>query len=254
MNYIVVEDDSNTRSFIKEVISQNFSELQCWEAENLQQAELLILEKLPELLILDVNLPDGKSIDFLFRLIHRRAQIGFKVIFITAFSDYAMDALRLSAVDFLLKPISPIDLIGAVEKSIQSLNKDRKFEELESFFYQYGKSLNLNEEKKIVLRTTDNVHVLSLKNIYYARSENNYTNFEQVDAPALLVSQPLKYYEEKLSPLGFLRVHQSYLVNMDHVTLFEKRKEILILSNAIQIPVSQSKKSSISKYLHNKYL
>ncbi len=254
MNCLIVEDNPATRDFILDVIKDNFSEINCFSAGDLEEAENLFVKIHPELLVMDVNLPDGKSVDFLSKLCNQISAVHFKVIFITAFSDYAIDAIRLSAMDFLLKPISPVELIGAVNKSIDSLKRDVRYTELETLFYNLGQKQSAMGEKKIVLRTAENVHVLSIKQIYYASADNNYTAFILDYGEPLIVSQPLKYYDEKLEVLGFLRVHQSYLVNMDHVSLYDKRKESLLLTNGVQIPVSQSKKSTIMKYLSKQYL
>ena len=254
MNCLIVEDEPATREFIHDIVKDKFSDIHCFGAGSLSEAENLFIKIYPELLIMDVNLPDGKSVDFLSKLCNQLSAIDFKVIFITAFSDYAIDALRLSAVDFLLKPISPIELIGAVSKSIDSLKKDKRYTELETLLYHTGQGRPSVEEKKIVLRTAENAHVLSIKQIYYASADNNYTTFEVSSGGPLVVSQPLKYYDDKLGALGFLRVHQSYLVNMDHVSLYDKRKECLFLNNGLKVPVSQSKKSSIMKYLNKQYL
>ncbi|WP_439490136.1 LytR/AlgR family response regulator transcription factor [Algoriphagus sp.] len=254
MNCLIVEDNPATREFILDVIKDNFSEISCFSAGDLGEAENLFVKIHPELLVMDVNLPDGKSVDFLSKLCNQISAVHFKVIFITAFSDYAIDAIRLSAMDFLLKPISPVELIGAVNKSIDSLKKDVRYTELETFFYNLGQNQSAMGEKKIVLKTAENAHVLSIKQIYYASADNNYTAFILDYGEPLIVSQPLKYYDEKLGFLGFLRVHQSYLVNMDHVSLYDKRKESVLLTNGSQIPVSQSKKSTIMKFLNKQYL
>lgn len=254
MNCLIVEDNLATREFILDIIKDNFSDINCFSAGDLGEAESLFVKTQPELLVMDVNLPDGKSVDFLSKLCNQISAVHFKVIFITAFSDYAIDALRLSAMDFLLKPVSPIELIGAVNKSIDSLKKDVRYTELETFFYNLGQKQSATEGKKIVLRTAENAHVLSIKQIYYACADNNYTTFEISSGAPLIVSQPLKYYDDKLSAFGFLRVHQSFLVNMDHVSLYDKRKECLFLTNGLQVAVSQSKKSSVMKYLNKQYL
>ncbi|MGS2763503.1 LytR/AlgR family response regulator transcription factor [Sinomicrobium sp. M5D2P9] len=239
---LLVEDDSRSREFITAVLTKRFKTLFLYEAGDLKEAEEMFGKVQPQLLLLDINLPDGNSFELLEKL-YRKKEHNFKVIFITAYADYAMQAFRFSALDFLLKPVTPGDVENAVARVIDTLQQETYYLQLEAFFQNYREEGS--SEKKIVLKTSDRIYIIKAKDICYAQADNNYTVFSLEPDKKIVVSQPLKVFEEKLSPLGFIRVHQSYLVNFSHVDMYRKKEEHLVLNNGLRIPVSKSKKARV---------
>ncbi|MBC9794340.1 LytR/AlgR family response regulator transcription factor [Sinomicrobium weinanense] len=239
---LIVEDDDRSGEFIASVLTEKFKGLHIYKAENLEEAEEVFYTIQPQLLFLDINLPDGNSFELLEKIYGKREH-DFKVIFITAYADYAVEAFRYSALDFLLKPVTPKEIETAVKRVIETLQQETYYLQLEAFFQNYRKERS--PEKKIVLKTSDRIHVIKTKDICYAQADNNYTVFSLEPDKKIVVSQPLKVFEEKLSPLGFMRVHQSYLVNFAHVVMYRKKEEHLVLNNGSHIPVSKSKKAGV---------
>lgn len=246
ISFLLLEDDDAARVMMGDIIQQHFPAVTLYPCTNLAQAGELFLQHLPQVLILDVNLPDGNSFELLTTLYHKGHQ-HFKVVFITAFADYAVQAFRFSALDFLLKPYTPPELVSAVQKVLESIDDDAYRQRLETFFHNTGQTSDA--DKKIVLTTLEDIHIVKLGDILQAESDNNYTRFYFENGKELLVSQPLKTFEKKLDMQGFMRVHQSHLVNLQHITSYRKKTNQLVLKNNIAVPVSQNRKTNVMEYL-----
>lgn len=243
---LLLEDDAAARAMMQDILQKQFPALRLHACGNLEEARTTWQQHKPPVLILDVNLPDGNSFELLSSL-YQQGQQQFKVIFITAFADYAVQAFRFSALDFLLKPYSPDELIAAVTKVLDTLDDEEYRARLETFFH--NTSQHTDYEKKIVLTTLEDIHIVKLKEILQAESDNNYTRFYFENGKELLVSQPLKAFEKRLDTQGFMRVHQSHLVNLQHITSYRKKNSQLVLKNNITVPVSQNRKNSVMEYL-----
>lgn len=243
---LILEDDAAARDMMQDILQQHFPALTLYPCGNLEEAHTTWLQHQPPVMILDVNLPDGNSFELLSSL-YQQGHTRFKVVFITAFADYAVQAFRFSALDFLLKPYAPDELIAAVTKVLETMDEEEYRTRLETFFY--NTSQQTDHGKKIVLTTLEDIHIVKLKEILQAESDNNYTRFYFENGKELLVSQPLKTFEKRLDTQGFMRVHQSHLVNLQHITSYRKKTSQLVLKNNITVPVSQNRKNSVMEYL-----
>jgi len=198
-----------------------------------------INELQPELVLLDIQMKDGTGFD----LLHRLPSIDFKVIFVTAFDQYALQAFRFSAVDYLLKPVNPEQLIESVLRAgrlIQDhFNKQIKVLE------EHLRSVS-NKNRKIILRTSESIHLLEVANIICCDSDSSYTTVHTVDGGKIIVSRTLKEYEEMLTDCGFYRVHKSYLINLHHIKRFDRMDGgFLVLTNDQKIPVASRKRDEV---------
>ncbi|BAV08831.1 two component transcriptional regulator, LytTR family [Filimonas lacunae] len=243
---LLLEDEEGARQMMQSIIQQQFPELVVYTATNLAEARSTFQQHQPQVLILDVNLPDGNSFELLTSLYNQGYQ-RFKIVFITAFADYAVQAFRFSALDFLLKPYTPQEFTGTISKVLDSIDEDDYRLRLETFFHNTTQPAD--GDKKIVLTTLEDIHIVKLSEILQAESDNNYTRFYFENGKELLVSQPLKTFEKKLDTQGFMRVHQSHLVNLHHITAYRKKTNQLVLKNNIAVPVSQNKKTNVMEYL-----
>lgn len=197
-----------------------------------------------DILFLDVELGESKSFEIFDRLINT----DFKIIFVTAHSNYAIDAIRLSAVDFLLKPINPEDLVSAVKRVQKEIEKSDYLRVLETL------NSNINstskEDKKILLKSQDSIKVVKVTSIVRCEANINYTTFYFVDQSKLVVSRPLKEFELVLKDYGFFRPHKSHLVNTNFISSFEKKDGgHILLSDHTMIPVSTRKKEQLFEVL-----
>ena len=214
------------------------------EAQGVSSGKKLIDTVLPDLVFLDIEMEDGLGIDLLTSLPSRT----FQVIFITAFNQYAVQAFRLSAIDYLLKPVDPEDLVEAVQKAQEAQGHTQLSTKIETLLTNWAASSA--QKKKIVLKDAENIHFVAVEQIVYCKAEGSYTRFFLKDQPALLVSRHLKLYEEILQPYPFFRVHHTFLVNLHYILRFEKSEGgMLVLENGERLPVSNRKRDQLLKLL-----
>ncbi|MBN1186025.1 MAG: response regulator transcription factor [Bacteroidales bacterium] len=214
-------------------------------ASNLADARSAIEEQGPELVLSDINLPDGTTFDMLGQL----HEINFKIIFITAYEEYAIRAIKYSALDYLVKPIDPKELISAVDKADKSIEVEDSRIKLSALM------LNIKDYadklKKIVLKTSKSIFLVDVQDIIYCNSDGPYTEFFLDDGRKILVSKGIKEYEDLLKDAGFLRVHQSYIVNLNYIDRYERYDGgCLILKKGKEIPVSHRKRDKLLQLLN----
>jgi len=238
---IIIEDEKKSRDVLKSLIDRYCKNVEViTEAEGVKDGvEKINLHK-PDVIFLDIQMPDGSG----FRLLEKLDNIDFDIIFTTAFDQYAIRAIKYSALDYLLKPISPDDLIVAVEKV-----KQRK---LGTQINQNIKVLLENidkpelEPQKIVLSTSDKIHVVDIDNIIRCESDNYYTRFYFREGNPVLISKTLKENEELLSEHNFIRPHKSHLINTKYIKAFLRVDNGYIqMTDDSKIPVSRRKREAI---------
>ena len=242
MRAIIVEDEKNVRKGLVQMIHTFCPDIKLiGEAGNLKEAFHLSKTMIFDLVFLDIELPDGSGIDLL-RRIHPRE---FQVIFVTAYNQYAIDAFRLSAADYLLKPVNPEHLIEAVKKVTQMHSKLITDTSLSLLLHNWS-----GQESKMMLKDADNIYIIKVKEILHCMADGGYTRFYLEDGQEVLTSLNLKEYEKVLSKWGFIRSHHSHLVNYNHISRFSKIDGgTLVLSNGDEIPVSSRKKDHLLKTL-----
>lgn len=236
---ILVDDEAYIRNSVREKINQHFStDIQIiGEAESVTEAVSLIEEKSPDLLFLDIQLTDGTSFDILNQIETKNIDI----IFITGFDKHAIKAIKVGALDYILKPIDEGEFKEAVVKAIESSNKENDLEKLIEISSEYFKGV---EKKRVVLKTMENVYVVYEDDILYCKSEGNYTTFYTLQSERILISKPIKKVIELLSEDIFIRCHQSYIVNKKHVLRYN-RQGVLIVNHEIKVPVSSRRKDHV---------
>lgn len=241
MKTIIIDDEEKARKTIA-----NYLSLYCKNIEVIAQAESVqagcdvILRHNPELVILDINMPDGTGFDLLKKI----DPVNFKLIFITAYEEYAIKAFKFSALDYLLKPVNPQELIDAVEKARKSIDNESLEMKFKAFLTNYHNPSNT--DKKIVLKTSESIHLIDIKNIIRCAADGNYTIFYTIDGKKIMVSKILKDYDEMLAEYGFIRPHHSHLVNMNYIQSFEKRDGgSIIMKDKSIVPVSSRRKDEL---------
>jgi two-component system LytT family response regulator len=240
MKIIIVDDETSVRNSISSILKDGFSEIDiAARGASVKEGYDLILEHRPDLVFLDVEMPDGTGFDLLETL----PSIDFRVIFITAHQEYALQAIKVSALDFVLKPFDPEDIRKAVEKARGIINIDEERLKLKTL------QENLDSRKvlkRIVLHTADNLHLVPISNIVRAEADSNYTLFLLADGSRIMVSRTIKEFDTMLSGSGMIRVHQSHLVNIAFVDRFVKRDGgYLVLKDKSKIPVSQNLRKQV---------
>lgn len=245
---LVVDDEMAFLKSIKSIIelsSEDFLEI-VGEARSVREAVEKIEELEPDLIFLDIKLPDGTGFDVLQRI----GSTDYQVIFITAYDQYALEAFKYSTVDYLLKPVASKDFWSAVTKAREhKISKDRELQI--SVLADNLVELNI-ERKKMVLREGENLHIVHINAILWCEAKGSYTEFNIEDEGRILVSHHLKDYEGLLLNAGFIRTHRSFLVNVSKVKRFDRSEGgSLYLIDGSQIPVSFRKKEQILKVIEN---
>ncbi len=234
MNAIIIEDEVLARKGLRKMLEIKFPEIRILgEASSVAEGLPLFEAEPIDIAFVDVELEDGSGFDLLSELGDHKT----KIIFITAFSEYAIKAFRFNALDYLLKPIDPSLLEDAVRRALEESKKEHQLQEL----------LEVSKEKKnqrIVVRTTDRTVVYSVQDILYLKAQGAYTWFVSQNQK-LMVSKHLKHYENLLEEYGFLRTHQSFMVNGRHIV--SQQQVSLLLSNRETIPISERRRKEVTE-------
>ncbi len=202
-------------------------------ASHVEDAVEKITTLQPDIVFLDVELEDGTGFDILKKLDSTK----FKIIFTTAYNQYAINAFKYSAVDYLLKPIDPTDLQDALIRAKTAISNAKEHQKLLTVLNE-----NLEKkEKKIVLKTSDQQFVMKVEDIIHLEADGAYTNFVSSKLK-VIISKNIKFYQNLLDD-NFIRCHQSHLINIKHVLGIKNGQ--LRMSNGDMIPISTRKKSSI---------
>ena len=222
-------------------------EAYCPEVEIIGQADgvvsgaKLIKSLQPELVFLDIQMQDGSGFD----LLEIVPAINFKVVFTTASDAFAIKAFRYAAVDYLLKPVDPDELVEAVAKLKEHNESQGERLDILSNTMKEG-----NAPQSIALHTLEKIHIVKVANIIRLESSGNYTQFYFSDRPKLLVTKTLKEFDKLLQEHGFIRVHQSHLVNTEQIKEFVKVDGgYLMMVDGTKVAVSVRKKADLIKWL-----
>lgn len=235
---LIIDDEKNVRLRLKDMIQENFPQIDIiGEANSVASAKKAIISLNPELILLDIQMDDGNAFD----LLNKVKNSHFKVIFITAHEEYAIKAIKFSALDYLLKPVSVDDLKWAFIKA-----EDQILSELKLQLSSLQENLKSPRNKTIVLRSSEKIQLLEVNNIIRCKAERSYTYFFVNEQKKYIVSQPLKDFEDLLSDYGFFRTHKSHLINTAYIESFDKTDGgSVILKDKTEIPVSRRKKSEL---------
>jgi len=239
LKVVVIEDETPTREAIIKIINKQCTSVQVVAGGGDITSGLEAIQKYqPDILAVDVELADGTVFDILKKI----NPINFQIIFITAHEGYALQAIKFSAFDYLLKPFGTEELLSALKNASERIMKEKSEVSFETLLGH----IENREDKKIVLKTDDEIHLVKVSNIISCEADSSYTHFILKDGRKLTVSGNLKGFEDMLSPYSFFRVHHSQLVNLNEVKKYHRSEGVYVLmSNGSKIPVSNRKKESL---------
>lgn len=241
---LLIEDEAHNRAYLSQLLRRHCPEISLLgEADRMEEGLAYLAEHRPDLLLLDIKLPDGTGLELLRRL----PQLDFELIFITAYDHYALEAIRFCAIDYLLKPVKTPDLIRAVQKAAERVALRQENLRLRQLVENSRLS---SAEQRLALPTQQEVLLVPVREVLRCQGESNYTHFYLQNGQRHLVSRTLKEYEELLEPHGFMRIHQSHLVNLGEVSAFGKADGGYVqLSDGTRLPVSRYRKEAVFRRL-----
>lgn len=234
MKALIVEDKEHIRKGLIHLLAAiQHDIIVVGECESVKEAVVVANACKPDLVFLDINLTDGTGFDFL----DQTEQLDFKVIFITAYEEYALQALKIGAVDYLLKPVDIDELTLALDK-VYKLPLETQKQQIKTV-----KRVLNNTGDTLILSLQDAFQVVDLKDLMYCESDKGYTTFYLNNGKKHLASKSLKEFETQLNQHAFTRPHQSYIVNLKYIEKYDKSGTIY-LKNGTKIPVSVRKKDN----------
>jgi two-component system LytT family response regulator len=240
---LIIDDENRTRDFVKKMIDSFQLDLEVFtDGENVETGIEAINRIQPDIVFLDIQMPDGTGFDVLNSLETKR----FEVIFITAYQEYAIKAIKFSALDYILKPIDAEELHSAILTAIDSVDfkkEDLQYEALEN-------NIQPGNRRKLVLKTQECVYIVDLIEIIRCEADKNYTFFFLNNGKKILVSKTLKDFETMLNGYGFFRIQQSHLINLDYLDRYDKHQGgAIIMKDGSALPLSPAKKDQFFKLL-----
>lgn len=238
---IIVEDEKVSRDLLAGYLSKYCEDVKLLaQADSVKTGLEAIKQHNPDIVFLDVEMPKGNAFD----LLEQAGEINFETVFVTAFSNYALQALNYSAAYYILKPVSIDELITAVEK-IKKQKEENKVALHTRILLDNLQSYN-KKNYKIVLPLADGFEVVAVKDIVRCEANDNFTDFHFTSRPKMMICRTLKFYEQLLSEAGFLRVHKSHLINIDYVKKYTRGKggQLTMEDNSV-IDVSPNRKEEL---------
>ena len=237
---IIVEDEQTSREILRSYLTKYCPTVDVLgEASNIDEALVLIRNNELDLVFLDVEMPYGSGFDLLEKL----DNTNFEVVFVTAYNQYAIEALNSHASYYLLKPISIDELIKAVDYVTEIKTRENELQHAVLF------PKSNSTDHKITIPTQNGFEVLQMQDIIYCKADDNYTELYLSNNHKKLVSKTLKYFEDILKESGFARIHKSFLVNVSYIASYKKGKGgTVYLSNGKELSVSASRKAELLSY------
>ncbi|WP_241285631.1 LytR/AlgR family response regulator transcription factor [Chryseobacterium arthrosphaerae] len=228
----IIDDEKHGRDYIALLIQKEFPEFEIvFQASGIEDSYKSLLKNTPDIIFLDIQLKEGTAFDLLLKF----KDIPSQIIFITAYENYAIQAIRNGATDYLLKPIKKIDFIFAVNKALENIKKVQPVH-------------NPLQDSKIILSTLQGFKVINIADIIHCEADSSYTTFYLVNKTKIMVSKTLHDFERILSCLNFFRIHHKHLINVDHLQEYIKgRGGQVVMSDGSVLDVSFRRKND---FLH----
>lgn len=248
MKVIIIDDERKARNLLRILVSENCPKItEIYEAENLLSGIEIIKKEQPKIVFLDIEMPQHSGLEILDFI--EKDSFNFEIIFTTAYSEYAIRAFQLSAIDYLLKPIRATQVQEAVEKAIKHIGKSQiniKLEELK-------KSLASSNFNKIGLPFSDGFKFVDFNEIILLEADGMYTKITTINESEILVSKPLKHFVSLLEKVKtFYRPHRSYFINLKYIKEYIKKDGgYIIMDNNETVSISKDKKEEFLAIVQN---
>lgn len=243
---LIIDDEQKARNILHHYITNFIPEIEEVQQADSVDAAIAILEDYrPGIVFLDVEMPHKNGFDFLVQL----KDPFFDVIFTTAYNQYAIQAIRFSALDYLLKPVDPDELKAAVMRHLEKQESSQQKKEL---FDNLVSNIEKKEVKdfKIAVPSAEGVYFFMIDDILRLEADRSYTHIHLVSKRPFIASKTLKHFEEMLDEFKFIRTHKSHLVNPRHITRISNDNEFVLLTDGSKVEVSRRKKDEVLQQLN----
>ena len=242
---LIVDDEAHARESLSKMLSLNFPEIQVLgTASSADEAYEKIIKLSPDLLFLDVEMPNGTGFDLLTRF----AKPTFKVVFVTGFDQYALNAIKFSALDYLLKPVNARELKETVDKATSQMANQNGLGDLKNLLSTLQNPRS--RKNKLAIPTQQGLEMIEIQEIMRCEAANGYTIIHLRNEKPILSSRDLKTYQELLEDYDFFRIHDSHLVSHLHIQkILNEDGGIAVMSNEAKLPIARRRKSEFLEWL-----
>lgn len=240
---VICDDEEKARRLLKHLLEQSLIPVEVVaEAGNLPDAVIAINETRPDLLFLDIEMPQYSGLQILD--FYKERELPCELVFVTAYNEFAMQALRLSALDYILKPAT----LDVIEELLQRFEKNsgEKKKRVEVLKGHYEKPFS-----RIALPNSSGFQFVEIKHILYLEADGMYTHLMMVTGETILVSKPLVDFERLLQgDRSFFKVHRKYIINLNHMTSFTRSTSEIQMDSGVMIPLSRHRKQEFEDEIH----
>lgn len=242
---LIVDDERPAREVMRELLTAYTPEVEIiGEYSNVPDAVLSIKKNRPDVVFLDIQMPRYSG----FELLSFFDSVDFEIIFVTAYSEHALKAFEVSAVDYMLKPVR----ISQLKKSVALLKSRLSVQNMQARINALKENIEEEKLKKIAIPLADETQFVYIKDISHIEAQRSYAKIVKKDGSSITTSKPLSYYEELISDTdNFMRIHRSYFINLNYVSSLVKGSNLVIMENGEEVSVARDRKSDVEAVLLN---
>ena len=240
---IIIDDEKKSRDLLESMISRYLSEKVqvVSKLSSISDAIDTINNDCPDLVFLDIHLDDKSGLELLY---HYKDSNLFDVIFVTGYPNYAIDAVRYNAIDYILKPVNMVDLVSAVKRY-----EKKSFETKINLESNIDFNKTVSQRDSIAFPSKNGFKLEKISSILYCEAKGNYTDVHLYGKGQIMVSKTLKKVVEMIDHFDFFRIHKSFYLNMNFISSYNRSENLVELKNGIFLPVSVRKNDSFVKKL-----
>jgi two-component system, LytTR family, response regulator len=241
---IIIEDEKQSREVLQLMLENYIDIIELVDSCDTAEKGIESIQKYgPQLVFLDIEMPRMNG----FQMLRKLDTINFDIVFTTAYDKYAINAIKISALDYLLKPIDKEELSNAIQKSAQNIEQKNTKDRIDILFKNLTQHNAL--DRTITLTSVDGIRFIKMKDIVRLEANGRYTKFYLANKDVILSSRTLGDFEEALSSNEFFRIHEAHIVNLLYIERFHKGNNYVLLSDKTELPLARRRKEDFLKII-----